>query len=107
MRIVRLREQRPRKPRHQHSGPPLAARTPNCSAPSAGCGRAGRRRPKPRAESREHSVANTYRMYTGDDGQTHVEAIDLGSTPAWKSGLATTQISFRESPVGNFQDWHP
>jgi len=46
-------------------------------------------------------------MYTGDDGQTHVEAIDLGSTPAWKSGLATTQISFRESPVGNFQDWHP
>ena len=26
---------------------------------------------------------------------------------AWTKGIATTQIAFRESPVGNFIDWHP
>ena len=25
----------------------------------------------------------------------------------WLLGPSTTQISFRESPAGNFQDWHP
>ena len=49
----------------------------------------------------------TFRLYTGSDGQSHVEPIDLGRTPAWTKGLATTQIAFRESPVGNFIDWHP
>jgi len=49
----------------------------------------------------------TFRLYTGPDGQSHVEPIDLGRTPAWTKGLATTQIAFRESPVGNFIDWHP
>ena len=49
----------------------------------------------------------TFRLYTGKDGQSHIEAIDLAQTPSWTKGLATTQISFRESPVGNFIDWHP
>ena len=49
----------------------------------------------------------TFRLYTGKDGQSHVEPIDLTRTPSWTKGLATTQISFRESPVGNFLDWHP
>ena len=49
----------------------------------------------------------TFRLYTGSDGQSHVEPIDLGRTPAWTKGLATTQIAFRESPAGNFLDWHP
>jgi quercetin dioxygenase-like cupin family protein len=52
-------------------------------------------------------MASTYRMYTGSDGQTHIEEIDLSQKPDWGKGLATTQISFRESPAGNFQDWHP
>ena len=49
----------------------------------------------------------TYRMYTGDDGQTHYEGIDLSATPPWTSGQPTTDITFREIPVGNFASWHP
>jgi hypothetical protein len=49
----------------------------------------------------------TYRLYTGTDGQSNIEAIDLAKTPEWGKGLATTQISFREDPVGRFIDWHP
>ena len=49
----------------------------------------------------------TFRLYTGSDGQSHVEPIDLAKTPDWTKGLATTQISFREDAVGRFIDWHP
>ena len=49
----------------------------------------------------------TFRLYTGTDGQSHIERIDLAHHPDWVKGLATTQISFREDPVGRFIDWHP
>ena len=49
----------------------------------------------------------TFRLYTGDDGQSHFETIDLSNTPEWTSIQEATEITFRESPVGNFQDWHP
>ena len=49
----------------------------------------------------------TFRMYTGGDGQTHVEKIDLAKTPDWTAAQNTTTITFRETPVGRFQDWHP
>ena len=49
----------------------------------------------------------TFRMYTGSDGQCHVEKIDLAKTPDWTKGLASTQITFREQPVGWTLDWHP
>ena len=49
----------------------------------------------------------TFRLYTGADGQSHFEPIDLGKNPDWVKGLATTQIAFREDPVGRFIDWHP
>ena len=48
-----------------------------------------------------------FRLYTGTDGKSHVEPIALAKTPDWAKGLATTQISFREDPVGRFIDWHP
>jgi cupin domain len=48
-----------------------------------------------------------FRLYTGTDGKSHVEPIALAKTPDWSKGLATTQISFREDPVGRFIDWHP
>ena len=48
-----------------------------------------------------------FRLYTGADGKSHVEPIALNKTPEWGNGLATTQISFREDPVGRFLDWHP
>jgi hypothetical protein len=49
----------------------------------------------------------TFRLFTGPDGNSHWEPIDLAKTPDWTKGLATTQISFREDPVGRFIDWHP
>jgi quercetin dioxygenase-like cupin family protein len=48
-----------------------------------------------------------FRLYTGADGKSHVDPIALTKTPDWGKGLATTQISFREDPVGRFIDWHP
>jgi len=49
----------------------------------------------------------TYRLYTGDDGESHIETIDLAETPDWTSGLDTTSIRFREDSPGRFVDWHP
>ena len=49
----------------------------------------------------------TFRLYTGTDGQSHIETIDLANTPAWGAGLETTKIAFRSAPVGDFHSWHP
>lgn len=49
----------------------------------------------------------TYRMFTGGDGQTQIEAIDLVQTPEWTAAQAATTITFREAPAGRYQDWHP
>lgn len=49
----------------------------------------------------------TYRMFTGGDGQTQIEAIDLAETPEWTAAQAATTITFREAPAGRYQDWHP
>lgn len=49
----------------------------------------------------------TYRMFTGTDGQTHIETIDLAQTPEWMAAQAATTITFREAPAGRYQDWHP
>jgi hypothetical protein len=49
----------------------------------------------------------TFRLYTGPDGQSHIEPIDLARTPGWTAGLAATRIAFSEWPVGRFLDWHP
>ena len=48
-----------------------------------------------------------FRLYAGPDGRSHVEPIDLANAPQWTQGLKTTQIAFREDPVGRFLDWHP
>ena len=49
----------------------------------------------------------TYRLYTGDDAQSHIESIDLARTSSWTAAQAATSIVFRTDPVGDFQDWHP
>ncbi len=49
----------------------------------------------------------TWRLYTGKDGQSHVEKIDWKATADWTKGMPTTQISFSEWSVGKFMDWHP
>jgi hypothetical protein len=49
----------------------------------------------------------TFRLYAGADQQSRIETIDLKAKPDWLRGLAASQISFREWPVGQFLDWHP
>jgi hypothetical protein len=49
----------------------------------------------------------TFRLFTGSNGQSQTEMIDLTHRPEWTKGLAATQISFRVWPVGQFLDWHP
>ena len=49
----------------------------------------------------------TFRLFAGADQQAHTEKIDLKAKPDWLKGLAATQITFREWPVGQFLDWHP
>ncbi|PKB67186.1 MAG: hypothetical protein BZY81_05235 [SAR202 cluster bacterium Io17-Chloro-G4] len=46
------------------------------------------------------------RLYTGEDGQSHIEELDLTSHPNLGDPAATASISFRESPSGRFVDWH-
>jgi hypothetical protein len=46
------------------------------------------------------------RLYTGDDGQTHIEY--LSPTDArFTSMQPATGIVFRTTEAGNFLDWHP
>src|ERR671937_549730 len=46
------------------------------------------------------------RLYTGEDGQTHIEELDLASHPELTSLLATKGIVFRSTEPGHFSDWH-
>ncbi|PON15791.1 hypothetical protein C2W62_21940 [Candidatus Entotheonella serta] len=48
-----------------------------------------------------------FRMYTGDDNETHLEEQDLESHPILKSPMDTQHIFFREMEPGRFVDWHP
>ena len=47
------------------------------------------------------------RLYTGDDGQTHIEYINLEARPELSSPQPATGITFRTTPPGHFIDWHP
>lgn len=49
----------------------------------------------------------TFRLYTGPDGQSHTETIDLEQAGDWTKGLPAGSIQFRTWPVGQFLDWHP
>jgi hypothetical protein len=51
------------------------------------------------------SAMGIYRLYTGSDGESHIEELRLGEGLA--SLTPTAGIQFRESPAGNFLDWHP
>jgi hypothetical protein len=46
------------------------------------------------------------RLYTGDDGQTHIEYLDIGDQK-WSDLQPATGIAFRTQPPGHFIDWHP
>ena len=47
-----------------------------------------------------------HRLYTGDDGQSHLEPLGLESHPDLTSLQTVTGIIFREAEAGRFSDWH-
>jgi quercetin dioxygenase-like cupin family protein len=46
------------------------------------------------------------RLYTGADGQTHIEELDFASHPELTQLLATKGVVFRTTEPGRFSDWH-
>lgn len=46
------------------------------------------------------------RMYAGDDGETHIEEMDLDSHPELQAGLGSNNVVFRSGAPGEFHDWH-
>jgi hypothetical protein len=52
-------------------------------------------------------MGGIYRLYTGRDGESHFEDLPLTARPELGSLTPTAGILFRESPAGNFLDWHP
>jgi hypothetical protein len=51
-------------------------------------------------------MMSIYRLYTGDDGQSHIEEQHPSSHPALTTRQATQPIFFRERPRGLFSEWH-
>ena len=47
-----------------------------------------------------------FHMYTGDDGQSHIEEPALSAQPSQEAPQATQEIFFRELPAGTAMDWH-
>lgn len=47
-----------------------------------------------------------FRMYTGSDGQSHLEEQTVTAHPALSQERAAVHIQFRELPVGTAMDWH-
>ena len=46
------------------------------------------------------------RLYTGDDGETHIEALDLASHPELTTLQSAKGVVFRTTQPGHFSDWH-
>ena len=47
-----------------------------------------------------------FRMYTGSDGQSHLEEQTINAHPVLAEERSAAHIQFREIPVGAFMDWH-
>ncbi len=46
------------------------------------------------------------RLYSGDDGESHIEEIDPASHPDWTTLHSANGIVFRAVQPGFFSDWH-
>ena len=46
------------------------------------------------------------RLYTGEDGQSHLEELDLASHPELTSVHGAKGVAYRVSEPGRFSDWH-
>jgi uncharacterized cupin superfamily protein len=45
-------------------------------------------------------------LYTGDDGESHMEALDLASHPELTALQGAKGVVFRATPPGTLSDWH-
>ena len=64
------------------------------------------------AAAQKRTPISMTRIYTGPDGQTHAEEIDVKLKPGGTSGelselLKVTGLQFRRTPPNYFVDWHP
>ena len=46
------------------------------------------------------------RLYTGADGQAHLEELNFADHPELTTIMATESIVFRSTEPGSFSDWH-
>ena len=47
-----------------------------------------------------------FRLYSGSDGESHIEEMDLASHPELTTQHDVTGVAFRETPPGRVSDWH-
>ena len=47
-----------------------------------------------------------FRLYSGDDGESHIEALELSSHPDLTTLHDAKGVVFRSSEPGCFSDWH-
>ena len=47
-----------------------------------------------------------FRLYSGDDGESHMEELDLASHPELSALHDAKGVVFRSTPPGSFSDWH-
>ena len=64
------------------------------------------------AAAQKRTPISMTRIYTGPDGQTHAEEIDVKLKQGGTSGelselLKVTGLQFRRTPPNYFVDWHP
>jgi hypothetical protein len=63
---------------------------------------------KPTLNNKQRKIPMAiFRMYTGSDGQSHLEEQSIASHPVLSEMRPTAHIQFRELPAGTFMDWHP
>jgi quercetin dioxygenase-like cupin family protein len=56
------------------------------------------------AQTRKPIMAT--RIYTGPDGQSHSQEIEMRLTDGATEMIKATGVQFRRTPPGNFSDWH-
>jgi hypothetical protein len=64
------------------------------------------------AAAQKRTPISVTRIFTGPDGQTHAEEIDVKLMPGGTSGelsemAKATGVQFRRTPPNYFVDWHP
>jgi hypothetical protein len=66
-----------------------------------------------RLNSWQRSPLTITRLYTGSDGQTHAESVQIKLTPStiysqaeWSEPVKVSEAQFFRLPKGKVQDWH-